>query len=97
MAIQLKISINKNPTVTFSPNPLAASTLDQIFWVNNDDTDPHWPGLQNADGSINKTFFMANQIAPGGDTSAIFSPSTAASLPYACSLHQNETGVINVT
>ena len=97
MAIQLKISIDKNPTVTFSPNPLAASSLDQIFWANNDPTDPHWPGLQNNDGTINKTFFMPNQIAPGGDTSPIFSASSAASLTYSCSLHANETGVINIT
>lgn len=106
MAIQLKISINKKvpspPLVTFAPNPLAASPLDQIFWTNNDSV-PHWPGLLNADGTVNKTFFMPNQIAQDGDSSPIFSPSAPASFKYACSLHKNnqgvfdEQGVINVT
>jgi plastocyanin len=97
MAIQLMIRINRNTSVTFSPDPLSANTLDQIFWVNNDDSEPHWPGLVKSDGTINPTFFMANQIAPGGDSSPIFSPSTAATLDYACSLHQGETGSIIIS
>jgi hypothetical protein len=97
MAIQLMIRINRNSTVTFSPDPLAASTLDQIFWVNDDDTDPHWPGLLKSDGTMNPTFFMPNQIAPGGDSSPIFSASTEATLTYACSLHAGETGVIIIS
>jgi plastocyanin len=97
MAIQLMIRINRNPTITFNPDPLAANTLDQIFWVNNDDTQPHWPGLVQSDGTINPAFFMPNQIAPGGDASPIFSPSTAATLDYACSLHAGETGSITIT
>mgnify|MGYP003701175851 CR=1 FL=1 len=100
MAIQLKISIDKTvqppPGVTFNPNPLAASARDQIFWTNYDSV-AHWPGLMNADGTINKTFFMPNQIAQDGDSSPIFSPSAAASFKYACSIHPDEQGVINVT
>jgi plastocyanin len=97
MPNQLQININRSATgVIFSPNPLAANALDQIFWTNNDNV-PHWPGLLNADGTINKTFFMPNQIAANGDTSATFSPSKPATLPYACSLHPNEKGTITVT
>lgn len=100
MAIQLQINIDTNfsgfPRVTFSPSPLAASARDQIFWTNNDG-EAHWPGLLNNDGTINATFFMPNQIAPNGDTSATFSPAVAASFTYACSLHPDEQGVINVT
>ena len=100
MPIQLKININKNtqpsPLVTFDPNPLAASARDQIFWTNHDGV-PHWPGLLNPDNTINTTFFMPNQIAQNGDTSPSFSPSSAMTLKYACSIHPNEQGTINVT
>jgi plastocyanin len=100
MAIQLKISINKGSTVTFSPNPLAASVLDQIFWVNNDPSDAHWPGLKKSDGTTDPNFFMTNQIAPGGGTSPSFSGSVPQSYSYYCSLHPespSENGTINIT
>jgi plastocyanin len=108
MPIQLKISINRPPAsrqVTFAPNPLAASTRDQIFWTNNDSV-PHWPGLLLSDDgkTINPTFFIPNQIAQNGDSSAIFCPTVGdTTFKYACSLHKNaqgvyfEQGVINVT
>jgi plastocyanin len=100
MAIERQIVIKPNapgasPRVVFDPNPLPANPADQIFWTNND-TQPHWPGRKNADGTINATFFMTNQIAPGGDVSAVFSTVVTGTLNYACSLpgHQNETGSI---
>lgn len=105
MPIQRPININKSgSTVTFSPNPLQAHLLDQIFWTNND-TQPHWPGLVNTDGSINTTFFMPNQIAGNGDPSPIFSPTSTSPAGqtgpynYKCSLpgHENETGTITVS
>jgi len=102
MANQWQININKNPQapplVTFSPNPRPAKTLDLIFWTNND-TVAHWPGLVNADGSINTTFFMPNQIAPNGDQSQAFSTAQAFTYNYACSIagHTGETGSIVVT
>ena len=106
MPIQLKISINRpsSSKLTFTPNPLAASARDQIFWTNNDSV-PHWPGLLLSDDgkTINPTFFIPNQIAQNGDSSAIFCPTVAGTLKYACSLHKNaqgvyfEQGVINVT
>jgi plastocyanin len=99
MPNQQQININKSPTtgnVTFNPNPLAAKTRDQIFWTNNDSV-AHWPGLLNADGTINTTFFMPNQIAPNGDTSASFSPTVAGTFNYACSLHPSLKGTITVT
>jgi len=102
MPVQRQININKSGGgITFTPNPLQANTQDQIFWTNNDDK-PHWPGRVNTDGTINKTFFMDNQIAPNS-TSPIFSPSVPTPegepLKYQCSLpgHENETGSITVT
>ncbi len=92
MAIQQKIKINKSGTgVTYDPAVLKVRLGDQIFWINNDDK-PHWPGLLNADGTINKTFFMPNQIA-SGSTSTTFSPGRDnEALNYACSLHRGESG-----
>jgi plastocyanin len=92
---QIKIT-RSSAVVTFSPNPLAAVARDQIFWTNDDNT-PHWPGLLNSDGTINTTFFMPNQIAGNGDTSAIFTPSTPTTYQYVCSLHPDEKGSIVVS
>jgi len=101
MPVLLKININRGASVvTFSPTPLAAQTRDQIFWTNNDPSEPHWPGLKNADGSINPTYFMPNQIAQGGDSSGIYSSAQALTLNYVCSLHPHsasEQGIINIT
>ncbi|HEV3315650.1 MAG TPA: hypothetical protein VG488_01725 [Candidatus Angelobacter sp.] len=99
---QWPININPNPTapprIKFDPNPLTNVRIgDEIFWINND-TEAHWPGRLNNDGSIDKTFFMANPIAPG-TSSDPFSPGVAGELKYACSLsgHEKETGSIQVT
>ena len=99
MPQQKQIKIHKasgGSTVVFDPANLEVQVLTQIFWTNND-SNAHWPGLVETDGSINKTFFMPNQIAGGGDTSAVFSPSLAGTLNYACSLHPTEKGTIKVT
>lgn len=103
MPFQWRIAINKNaegasPGVVFKPNPLQAKAGDQIFWANNDDSQPHWPGLLRADGTIDATFFMPNQIAPNGDVSQTFSPTNSnQDFEYACSLHPGEQGTITVT
>ena len=78
----------------FEPAYLVVNKGDQIFWVNND-IDPHWPGLMNADGTINETFFMQNQILPS-DSSTVFIPGLEGDFTYSCSLHQNEMGRILV-
>lgn len=101
MAFQEMITIEKNtqggsPAAVFSPDPLAASVRDQIFWSNRD-SEPHWPGLVKNGGTIDETFFMPNQIAPNGDVSPIFAFSTTGTFEYACSLHPDETGTIEVT
>jgi plastocyanin len=93
------ININRNPgiapRVKFDPNPLQnVGTGDQIVWANNDSA-AHWPGLVNDDGTIDKTFFMPNQIAPNS-TSQAFSPGVAATLNYVCSIHPDEKGSITV-
>ena len=86
----------KNPPspATFEPSMSQVAVGDQIFWTNNDNV-AHWPGLLNRDGSINKTYFMPNQIAPLS-TSDAFATAGAATLQYACSLHPDEKGVIGV-
>lgn len=94
-----RISIDRNayglrPRVTFTPDPLHASTLDQIFWTNND-SDAHWPGLLNANETINTTFFMPSRIG-NGETSPSFVPTTPAVFNYVCSIHPDERGVIIV-
>ena len=105
MPMQRKISIETTssenyyegaPRAFFDPDPLEAKTQDQIFWTNYD-TEAHWPGRLLQDGPIDKTYFMPNQIAPNGDSSSSFSPSTARTLTYACSLHPDEQGTIIVS
>jgi plastocyanin len=85
--------------VSFDPSLLSAQVGDQIFWTNND-SQPHWPGLKNEDGSVDNTFFMPYQIA-GNDTSPTFSPGVAGRLEYVCSVHRDppcsEPGTIEVT
>ena len=98
MAIERRIVIKPSapgasPRVTFDPDPLQANPADQIFWTNND-TQAHWPGLPG-----NPTFFMSNQIAPGGDVSPVFSTTVIGTLNYVCTIngHQNETGRIVIS
>jgi plastocyanin len=93
MPFQWPIAIKKSTPATFDPNPLNAVVGDEIFWTNNDGQ-PHWPGLVQGN-TINKTFFMPNQIAPNS-TSTTFIPNAAGPLPYRCSLHPNESGTIQV-
>lgn len=108
MAAQMQININPGDAgspVTFDPPSLPVEVGDQIFWTNNDENLPHWPGLKKTDGSIDETFFMRNQIAPAS-SSTIFSPGPPATDPvyriteyqlvYVCSLHQGEQGTIVV-
>jgi plastocyanin len=92
------ININPNagkPAVKFTPSPLLnVAPGDEVVWANND-ANAHWPGLKNSDGTIDATFFMPNQIA-GQSTSPGFSPGVDGTLTYACSLHPDETGTIEV-
>lgn len=99
LQISRPINIDPNPgpppRVKFNPDPCPANPRDQIFWTNND-SQAHWPGRLNSDGSINKTFFMPNQIAPNGDVSQNFAAIKAETFNYACSLHPDEKGKIEV-
>ena len=94
-----RITIDRNayerPRVTFNPNPLYAQTGDEIFWTNND-SEAHWPGLLNSDGTINGSFFMSTRIR-NGDVSPIFLAAVQATFNYACSIHPDEKGAIIVT
>lgn len=90
------ITINKGPSrAVFDPHSLTGVQVgDQIFWTNAD-PQAHWPGRKMPDGSIDKTYFMQNQI-PAHSTSTTFAPGAAGSIEYCCSLHPQETGSIIV-
>lgn len=104
-SLERRVSVDPSPPkVSFDPSPLDVEVGDQIFWTNND-SQPHWPGLKNPDGSIDTTFFMPNQIAGvsdlGPSSSSIFSPGATGDLVYACSIHREPpcsvAGTIKVT
>jgi plastocyanin len=97
MSHSWKISIGRKRSdgkSEFEPTYLVVNKNDQIYWENND-TNPHWPGLMNADGTIDATFFMQNQIPPSG-ISTVFVPGVEGDFTYSCSLHQGEMGRIQV-
>jgi plastocyanin len=91
---QWPITIIGGTPATFNPNQQLANVGDEIFWSNKD-SQPHWPGLVKADGTINTTFFMPNQIAPNSPSST-FIPNASGLLRYKCSLHPNESGSVQV-
>ncbi|HZS29156.1 MAG TPA: hypothetical protein VFB76_18155 [Candidatus Angelobacter sp.] len=67
---------------------------DQIIWSNHD-TQAHWPGLPG-----DSTFFF-DQPIPGVDkfgpkSSSTFVPGKPGTINYICSIHPDETGVIEV-
>lgn len=99
MASQRPIDINPNPDgdsprVVFDPDPLQAKVRKQIFWINHD-SEPHWPGLLK-DGEIDEAYFMPNQIAPNSPSSG-FGFMKTGTYDYACSLHPDEKGSIEVS
>jgi len=104
-SLQRRVSVDPSPLnrVSFDPSPLDVKVGDQIFWTNND-SEPHWPGLQRQDGSIDETFFMPNQIAEASDmgpsSSSTFAPGEGTFV-YVCSIHRDppcsEPGTIEVT
>jgi plastocyanin len=89
-----RINIKKNPTkgqpaiFSFEETPQVA-VGDAIFW-SNQDTVAHWPGLPNQDKA-----FIPNKIAKNS-TSQVFTPSRSGTISYICSIHPNESGVIQV-
>jgi plastocyanin len=90
MPFEWRITIDSGKPAKFDPQNLTnVAPGDNIIWVNND-TAPHWPGLQN-----DKTYFMANQIAPKS-TSTTFSPGSAGTINYVDSLNPDMQGSIQV-
>lgn len=87
MPFTWQININKTANgFAYDPNPLnEVAVNDQIIWTNNDDK-PHWPGLAG-----NKTYFMANQIAPDS-SSDTFIPGVSGTVSYIDSLHPSAPG-----
>jgi plastocyanin len=94
MPFAWRINITKNPKkgkpaiFSFEETPQVA-VGDAIFW-SNQDTVAHWPGLPN-----NDTVFIPNKIARNS-TSQVYTPGQPGTINYVCSLHPNETGVIQV-
>lgn len=100
MPFQMPININpgdQGSPVTFDPSPRNVEVGDQIHWINNDSL-PHWPALKKTGGSIDKTFFMPNQIAPSSSSST-YAPGKLTDpvyrireyeVVYICSLHQGK-------
>lgn len=100
MATTVKITIRKpdgeaSPTAVFDPDPAKVQVGNQIFW-SNQDTVAHWPGLLKDDGSIDEKFFVRNQIAPGSGSAIWAAASAGRTYPYACKLHPDEKGTIEV-
>ena len=68
----------------YDPPELAGVEIgDQIVWANDDDQ-PHWPG-RVIPGGVDKTYFMAYQIAPHSPSDA-FVPGANGTLTYVDSL-----------
>lgn len=95
MPFTWRINIKKNPKPAapaifeFEETPQTIYVGDLIFWSNND-TVPHFPT------PVAQTYlFMANQIA-AKSTSPSFAPGTVGKIQYICSLHEGETGTIDV-
>src|SRR5579872_4130483 len=88
MPFTWQITIQTNaPAAGYSYNPTPLTNVvvaDQIIWTNTD-TKPHWPALKNSDGTLNKTYFMANQIAPNSPSMA-FVPGVKGAFTYVDSL-----------
>ena len=88
MPFTWQININKNANGTgynYSPESLTNVAIgDVIIWTNNDSI-PHWPALKNGSAPLNKTYFMANQIAPNSP-SANFVPGVTGTFTYVDSL-----------
>lgn len=91
MPFTWRINIAKTETgYTYAPNPLdQVAEGDEIIW-SNADTVPHWPGLLNADNTINTTYFMPNQIA-AESPSTTFVPSAVGTLTFVDSLDTSES------
>jgi plastocyanin len=94
MPFAWRINITKNPKkgkpaiYTFEETP-QVQVGDVIFW-SNDDKVAHWPGLPGQADA-----FIANKIAKNS-TSSVFAPGTPGTINYICSLHEGESGVIQV-
>jgi plastocyanin len=94
MPFAWRINIKKNPKkggpaiFEFEETP-QVNVGDLIFWSNTD-TVPHFPCLVGS-----QTAFMANQIA-AKSSSPNFAPANVGTINYICSLHEGETGVIEV-
>ena len=88
MPFTWQININKTTGsgFTYEPSTLTGVAVnDQIIWTNNDDK-AHWPGITG-----NKTYFMANQIAPDS-SSDTFIPGVTGTVAYIDSLHSTAPG-----
>jgi hypothetical protein len=106
--VRVQITRGANNVVTFTPVVQAVTSLDDLFWVNNDEQSAHWPApsASGATGTSGATAWMpaaipikqSGQPAPASRGIAFDPPSTTGSyaLHYVCVLHPTEKGTINV-
>lgn len=94
MPFAWRINITKNPKkgqpaiFSFEETP-QVQIGDLIFWSNNDKV-AHWPGLAD-----DPKAFIPTRIAKNS-TSQAFAPGTVGTITYICTLHEGESGVIQV-
>jgi plastocyanin len=100
MPFTWRININPNPggrptrpAVFEFDQPPDVETGDQVIWSNNDDQ-AHFP-VPDPPDPTGVGSFMPTQIAPNS-TSPGFAFGTAGTVKYHCTLHPEETGVIEV-
>ena|SRR5215510_371257 len=94
-----RIDINRrmDGTVEFVPSSLQVDVGDSVFWRNLDPKEQHW--ITHKDQP--KDFWFRFPLAPytgepPATTSAIVIPflQAGANIPYICSLHETEEGMI---
>lgn len=105
---QVRIEITRDGGQTkasFEPDPVEATTQDNVFWVNNDPDKSHWP--MRTDGTLPSQIWMKHPIPPGAPSSGVvfFDPDTITNqkppytVEYFCAIegHEEERGTIEVT
>jgi len=95
-AVQITRSGN---VVSFTPSPQSITSLDNLFWANNDEQQEHWP----APSAAQKTAWMPAAIPaklpgqPAPTSRGMTFDAGSYTVNYVCALHPTETGIIKVT
>lgn len=100
---QVKVEITRSEgqaQASFEPNPAPATSLDDLFWVNNDETSGHQPTPSLA----NPTAWMDSPIPvklpgqPAPQSRGIAFAAGTYEIQYVCAVagHEGEGGTIEV-